>query len=139
MDRRTASRIVYGAAFAAVLAAEVLIALFVRDDFIRPYGGDILVTVLICCFVRIFFVSGIPLLPLWVFMFAAAVEIGQYFDMVHLLGLEGCPFLSTALGSTFSAADLLCYAAGCLLFFAAERLLTRHRKQSSEQPPARRI
>lgn len=111
----------YAMAFTAVLIIEVLIALFVRDAFLRPYGGDILVTVLICCFIRIFFPRGIRLLPVWVFLFAAAVEIGQYFDFVTLLGLGGIPFFRILLGSTFSWADLLCYGTGCALFYTAEK------------------
>lgn len=111
--------------FLLILAAEVLIALFVRDDFIRPYGGDILVTVLICCFVRIVFPVGVRLLPLWVFLFAAAVEIGQYFDFVSLMGLGDVTFVRILLGSTFSFADLVCYAAGCLLFSGGEILARR--------------
>lgn len=115
-------RILYALAFAVILSIEVLIALFVRDAFIRPYGGDILVTVLICCFVRMFFLRGIRLLPVWVFLFAAAVEIGQYFDFVTRLGLEDSAFFRILMGSTFSWADLFCYAAGCSLFFAVERI-----------------
>ena len=60
-------RLIYGAAAVVLLAAEILIALFVRDAFVRPYGGDILVTVLICCFLRIFLPDGLKLLPLYVF------------------------------------------------------------------------
>ena len=41
-------RMGYGLAALLILVIEVLIALFVRDRFIRPYGGDILVTLLIC-------------------------------------------------------------------------------------------
>ena len=37
---------IYAIAFVLLLVTEVLIALFVRDRFIRPYGGDILVTVI---------------------------------------------------------------------------------------------
>ena len=48
-------RLGYLAAFCVIFAIEVCIALFVRDSFIRPYGGDLLVTVLICCFLRICF------------------------------------------------------------------------------------
>lgn len=33
---------------------EVLIALFVHDNFIRPYVGDVLVVILIYCFVKSF-------------------------------------------------------------------------------------
>ena len=118
-------RIGYLIAFIVLLITEILIALFVRDDFIRPYGGDILVTVLICAAVRIVFPTGVRLLPVWVFLFAAGVEIGQYFDFVTLLGLGNIAFFRILLGSTFSFADLLCYAAGCALCWAGERIITK--------------
>ena len=117
---------IYAIAFVLLLVTEVLIALFVRDRFIRPYGGDILVTVLICCFVRILFPERIKLLPLLVFLFAAAVEVGQYFDYVTLLGLGDIEFFRILLGTSFSAADIVCYGAGCLLFWAAEWLSRRN-------------
>ncbi len=118
-------RLGYILAFTILLITEILIALFVRDDFIRPYGGDILVTVLICAAVRIVFPTGVRLLPLWVFLFAAAVEIGQYFNFVTLLGLGNIAFFRILLGSTFSPADLICYAAGCVLFLLGERIVKR--------------
>ena len=111
----------YALCFAGIFLTEVLIALFVRDDFIRPYGGDILVTVLICCFMRILFPEGVRLLPVWVFLLAAAVEIGQAFDFVSLMGLGEIAFFQILLGSTFSWADMLCYAAGCALFWVTEK------------------
>ena len=48
-------RMIYGVSFILVLSIEICIALFIRDSFIRPYVGDMLVTVLICCFVRFVF------------------------------------------------------------------------------------
>lgn len=131
MNGKRSLRHVYIAAFLVLLAIEVIIALFVRDRFIRPYGGDVLVTILICCFVRIFAVSGSRLLPLWVFLFSAAVEIAQLFDPAKLLGLGDIAFFRIILGSTFSFADLLCYAAGCLIFFIAECALNRYRSLHS--------
>ena len=115
-------RLAYTLVFFAILLAIVFIALFVRDRFIRPYFGDVLVTVLICSFVRIFFPRGIKFLPLWVFLFAAAVEVGQYFNMVDLLGLGHISFFRIALGTSFSWLDLLCYAAGCVLFWVCEKI-----------------
>ena len=112
-------------AFFVLLAIEVLIALFVRDAFIRPYGGDILVTILLCCFVRVFFPNKIKLLPLWVFLFSVAVEIGQYLNMVDLIGLGHIPFFRILLGTSFSFWDILCYGAGCLAFWGAEYLFKR--------------
>ena len=119
-------RILYGSLFLAVLITEILIGLFVNDPFVRPYVGDMLVTVLICCFFRVLFPTGVAALPVYVFLFAAAVEIGQYFDVVKLLGLADNMFLSTVLGRTFSGYDLLCYGIGCLVFWGMECLLHRH-------------
>lgn len=116
-------RILYALCFIVLLIIEILIALFVKDAFIRPYGGDILVTILICCFVRIFFPNKIKLLPLWVFIFAVAVEIGQYFDFVTLLGLGDIEFFRILLGTSFSFIDIICYAIGCILFFAGEKTI----------------
>lgn len=115
-------RIKYALCFCFLLITEVCIALFVRDAFVRPYVGDMLVTVLICAFARIFIPRGVKFLPLYVFIFSALVEALQYFDIVKLLGLEGSRFLSVLIGRTFSAADLACYAIGSALFFAVEYL-----------------
>ena len=104
----------YAALFCALLLLEILIALFVHDTFIRPYVGDVLVTVLLCSFLRICCPKGITALPLYVFLFAVAIEVAQYFDIIALLGIQS-QFLSILLGRTFSVADILCYAAGCLL------------------------
>lgn len=116
-------RIIYALLFLTVLLSEILIALFVNDNFVRPYVGDMLVTVLICSFFRVFIPKGAKLLPVYVFLFAAAVEVCQYFDIVKLFGLEGNRFISVLLGRTFSFPDIICYAVGCLAFFGLEKIL----------------
>lgn len=115
------TRLTYALLFLSVLLSEILIVLFVNDDFVRPYVGDMLVTVLICSFFRVFIPKGAKLLPVYVFLFASAVEVCQYFDIVKLFGLEGNRFISVLLGRTFSFPDILCYAAGCILFFGVEK------------------
>jgi hypothetical protein len=133
MTAKKKRRLIYVAVFFLILTVEVLIALYVRDDFIRPYGGDILVTVLLCCFVRILFPAGIRLLPLWIFLFSCAVEIGQYFDYAAILGFAEDGFMRILLGSSFSVWDLLCYGAGCVLFALAEYLLCTRLKKASRK------
>lgn len=123
MSKNTKARLIYCAISAILLVVIVLIALFVRDRFIRPYGGDILVTVLLCAMARIVFPNKIKLLPLWVMLFAFGVEILQYFDVVSLLGLSHISIIRIAVGSVFSVEDLFCYAAGCLIFFLADRFM----------------
>lgn len=56
----------YLCAFIIVFIIEVLIALFINDKFIRPYVGDILVVVLIYCFIRSFVGIEGKLLPLYI-------------------------------------------------------------------------
>ena len=116
-------RTVYAVLFGLLLATEIYIALFVRDSFVRPYVGDMLVTLLIGAFCRIFFPERPRLLAVYVFLFAALVEVGQYFDFVALLGLADNRFFSILLGRSFSWLDLLCYAVGCLALFGLERVL----------------
>lgn len=123
MKNRPSPRILYTLLFSVILLIEILIALFVRDRFIRPYGGDILVTVLLCCLCRIVSPQKPKRMPLYVFLFALCVEIGQYFDFVTLLGLGDNRFFSILLGSTFSFADIICYGIGCILFTAIEYTL----------------
>ena len=118
-------RIAYSLLFCFLLLTEICIALFIHDNFIRPYVGDVLVTTLICCFIRIFIPDKINLLPLFVFIFSCLVEISQYFDIVKLLGLENNRFLSIIIGRTFSIIDLLCYAVGCGFFFGISLLIKK--------------
>ena len=121
-------RLLYAAIFCILLAVEVCIALFINDTFIRPYVGDMLVTLLLCCLCRVIVPCRVRLLPLWVFVFAALVEIGQYFDMVALLGLADNRLFSVLLGRTFSWIDLLCYAVGCIAAFGLDQAIRHNLK-----------
>ena len=115
-------RLVYLSIFVLLLAIEVLIALYVRDSFIRPYFGDVLVTVLLCCLVRIFLPMGVKLLPLYVFAFAVGVEVLQYLNIVSLLGLDEYSFFRIVIGTTFSFSDIVCYLIGCTVFWGVETM-----------------
>ena len=126
-------RLAYLSLFLSLLFIEIIIALFVRDRFIRPYGGDIIVTVLICAFLRVFFPEGLRLLPIYVCIFAFAVEIGQYFDFVSLMGLADNKFFAILLGSTFSFADLICYATGCIVFGLGEYSIGSIKRKNDRQ------
>ena len=108
-------RIRYALAFMVLLGIEVLIALFVHDTFIRPYVGDVLVVAVLYAAVRIVIPDRCRLLPLYIFLFAAAVECLQYFELVRFLGVADNAFLRVLIGSVFDWKDVLCYCAGCIL------------------------
>lgn len=120
-------RAAYLIAAAVLFGTEVFIALFVHDRFVRPYLGDVLVVLFLYAFVRIFIPERIALLPLYIFLFASAVEALQYFELVKVLGLEKNRVLSVVLGSTFDWKDIGCYAVGCLLLGLYE-VFCRHRR-----------
>ena len=119
---RTNKRSFYLAMTVFWLAVEVVIACYVHDRFIRPYVGDVLVVVVVYCFVRIWVPQGVRLLPLYVFLFAAGVEVLQYFHLVDLLGAGNNTFLRVVLGSVFDLKDILCYGIGCVFLEGFERV-----------------
>lgn len=123
------SRLVYAVAFCVLLLTEILIGLFVHDRFVRPYLGDVLVTILLCCLCRVVVPDGVPALPIYVFAFAALVEIAQYFEVVKLLGMEDNALISTLMGTTVSVIDLVCYAVGCFAFRTTEKTVCIWKRQ----------
>ena len=118
-------RIQYLLCFIMLLMIEICIAVYVHDQFIRPYIGDILVVVVIYCFIRIFFPKGIKGLPVDIFLFAVVVEVLQYIHIAEILAKIGMPdniILQTAIGATFDMKDIICYGVGCILLLGYEKM-----------------
>lgn len=113
-------RIIYAALFLLLLGIEIYIAENVHDGFIRPYAGDILVVILLCCLLRVIWPNGIKYLPLYVFLFAVFIEILQSIGISSLPFIRENKSLYIALGSVFDLSDILCYAVGCALIFISE-------------------
>lgn len=110
---------------AILFIIEVLIALYIHDAIIRPYGGDFLVVILIYCFVKTFFNWPVIKTALGTLIFSYLVEIGQYFHLVNVLGLERFKLARIVIGVGFSFIDLLCYTMGIILVVIVERLLSK--------------
>ena len=103
-----------------ILAAEIYIAICVKGGFVRHYAGDVLAVILLYVLTRVIFNAPPLNLPFKIFAFAAALELAQYFGAVQILGVEN-KILKVMIGGTFDFADLLCYAAGCVLAGAYEK------------------
>ncbi len=103
-----------------LLAIEIAIALYIPDGFIRHYVGDVLVVILIYCFVLSF--MKLPVMPtaIGVLVFAYGIEILQYFKLVDILGLSDSRLASVILGSTFDWMDMVMYTLGIVLVLLAE-------------------
>lgn len=113
-------RAAYAFAAFAIFAIEVIIALFVRDAFIRPYLGDVLAVALVYTALRAVTPLGLwPTIALTLAI-AFAVELAQLFNLLDATGLRGNPVARVVLGGSFDLADLAAYAAGALLVVAVE-------------------
>ena len=99
---------------------EVLIALYVKDNFVRPYVGDYLVVMLIYCAVRTFIKANPVKVAIAVLLFAYLVEVLQYFRIVDRLGLSGNPVAKTVIGYGFEWWDILAYTLGVLTILLVE-------------------
>ena len=113
--RMKQKRLGYSIATIGIFLIELLIALFVRDKFIRPYVGDMLVVVLLYTCIRIVLPEKPRLLPLYVFLLSTCVELLQGMNIVERLGLQDSRFFSILIGTTFDVRDIVCYGVGCVL------------------------
>ena len=127
-------RVTYFIVTIVLLIIEVLIALFVHDNIIRPYVGDVLVVAVIYTFIRIFIPNKVKLLPLYIFLFGTLVELMQYINVVKLLGLQDNKFFSVLIGTTFDIKDIICYGVGCLFIAIGSKLYAlMNGEQNGEQ------
>ena len=131
--RMKQKRLGYLVAAIGIFLIELFIALFVRDKFIRPYVGDMLVGVLLYTCIRIVLPEKPRLLPLYVFILSTCVEILQGMNIVERLGLQENRFFSVLIGTTFDVKDILCYGVGCVLLGTWEVWLWNNRKQAEKK------
>lgn len=101
--------------FLAIFIIEVLIGKYLYDAFIRPFGGDVFVVVLIYTFFRVFLKTDNKKLALGVLIFSFVIEFLQSVHYVTWFGWENNKLMSTLLGTSFSVYDLLAYFVGYLI------------------------
>jgi len=106
-------RLPYIIIFIAIFAVETCIALFVHDDLVRPYIGDVIVMWAVYCLAQIILGGrfGSYKVAVGSLIFAFFVELLQKFRIVDVLGIKS-PVLRTIIGTSFAPADLVCYLAG---------------------------
>lgn len=105
----------------ALFIVEVLIALYVHDAFIRPYVGDYLVVIFIYCVVRSVYQAPVKHVAAGVLIFSYLIEIGQYFQLVNLLGLQHNRAARIIIGTSFAWSDMLAYTLGILTVILVDK------------------
>ena len=108
--------------------SEVLIALYMHDKFIRPYFGDVLVVILIYCFLKSFL--NLPVYPtvLGVLIFSFFIEWTQHLNLITILGLQDSEIAKALLGNSFAWMDVACYTFGILIIILIEKVFFKNQK-----------
>ncbi|MCC8408004.1 DUF2809 domain-containing protein [Mucilaginibacter sp. UR6-1] len=113
--------------FVLLFIVECLIALYVNDAIIRPYGGDYLVVMLVYCFVMAFINKPPVMVALASLMFAYLVELSQYLNLAVRLGLGQSKFAMTVMGSSFNWIDMLAYTLGAITITLIEQQRSKNK------------
>lgn len=111
-----------------IFLTEVVIALFVHDNFIRPYVGDFLVVILVYCFLKSFFNLSVGAAAVSALLFSYLVETLQYFNLIKTLGLQNSGIAKLVLGSSFEWGDIVAYTAGIIIVVLIENRLNKKSK-----------
>ncbi|NBW34682.1 MAG: DUF2809 domain-containing protein [Cytophagia bacterium] len=112
---------IYFSLTAILFAVEVCIALFVHDRFVRPYVGDVLVVILIYCFVKSFADLPYSQTAVGVLLFAFFIEWLQSIHFVSRIGLGDVKLANILIGNSFAWLDILAYAVGIIIVLLIEQ------------------
>lgn len=99
---------------------ETAIAVWLQDPIIRPYLGDSLAVVLVYAALRTATPLGINRAAVIATLLAFAIEISQYFHLVHLLGLGSSRIARAVLGTGFDLKDFGAYLIGTAAILIVE-------------------
>ena len=103
-----------------LFVVEALIAIFLKDGFIRHTFGDYLVVILLYCM----FKSCIKTKPFYiaiaVLIIAYGIEFLQCTNLLAFLNLQNSTLAKLILGSTFSISDLIAYTLGVITILIFE-------------------
>ena len=105
---------------AGLLGVEIGIAGFAHDRFVRPYAGDFLATILVCCLLKSFWLAPAGRVAAVALLVSYAVEGAQLLHLLRWLGWQHSAAARLVLGSQFEWGDMLAYTLGAALVLLAE-------------------
>lgn len=100
------------------LSVLVYIALYVHDQFVRPFLGDVIVVIwLYLCLKAVVKINSYETAH-FTLLFSYGIETAQYFNVVSILGLQHITPIRIIFGATFDWLDILAYTIGwgCIVF-----------------------
>ncbi|WP_298137432.1 DUF2809 domain-containing protein [Flavobacterium sp.] len=97
-----------------ILIIEILIAIYGKDDFIRPIFGDYLASILVFYLLATFLKTDLNKIAILSLLISYMIEFLQYINILELLHLDKIKILNILLGNSFSWTDMLAYTLGIL-------------------------
>ena len=117
-------RIPYIIILILLIAVEVVIALTQHGNWLRYYGGDVIVVWAVYCLVQAVIGGENPYIThIGVLLFAFLVEFLQYIHIVDIIGLGDIEFFRILIGTSFAVEDLFSYALGTVVGIGGSFLL----------------
>jgi hypothetical protein len=114
----------YFITFLILFCTEALIAIYLKDGFLRHTFGDYLVVILLYCFFKSFINGKSFQVALAVLILSYLIEFFQGINLLEVLNLQNNHIARIVLGSTFSIIDLIAYTFGIITILIFEH--TRH-------------
>jgi hypothetical protein len=116
----------------AIFLVEVFIALKIRDEWVRPYGGDVLATLFVYTGLKtVCFRTKSSHLALISFGIGTIVELLQLVQLSKRLGWDQYIVLRVVMGTTFHWGDILAYALGVLAAWYIDKSTTLMRSDDT--------
>lgn len=111
--------------FVFLFVIEIVIAVYVKDDFVRPYLGDTIVVILIYAFVMGILkladgFSNKAIVATAVLFFAFIIEGLQAISFIDKIGMGDIWWARIIFGTSFSWWDMLAYVGGFLVILIIE-------------------
>lgn len=122
-------RIPYIIILILLIAVEVVIALTQHNNWLRSYGGDVIVVWAVYCLIQALIGGKNPyIIHIGVLLFAFLVEFLQYIHIVDLIGLGHIEFFRILIGTSFAVEDLYSYALGTVIGIAGSVVYNKMKK-----------
>jgi len=114
-----------------LIAVEVVIALTQHGNWLRYYGGDVIVVWAVYCLAQSFLggKNNHYIVHISVLLFAFMVEFLQLINIVELIGLGDIEFFRVLIGTSFAVEDMFSYAAGTAIGCAGTFIYGKIRPQ----------
>jgi hypothetical protein len=118
-------RKVHAVAALILFVVEVLIALFVKGGFVRPYLGDVLAVMLVYAVLGAVTPLGMAAALCAALGIALVIELAQALNLIGALDLADNQLARVVLGGAFDMLDMAAYVAGGMVVLAVEFGLRR--------------